>query len=52
LSYAKRNTPILSFEKISLITTTTDIKQVREMVKINWKGNKGDTPIQTSLFEG
>lgn len=31
LSYAKRNTPSLDFKKIKLITTTTDIDEVKEI---------------------
>ena len=56
LSYAKRNTPVLSFEEISSLTTTTDRNVVKSLVNIKRIVNKNrvkdNIPRQRSLFEG
>jgi hypothetical protein len=50
LSYAKRNTPPLDFETISLITTTHDKKLIKEIAQRQRNKKENNLPIQGTLF--
>lgn len=52
LSYAKRNTPSLTFDQIAMVTTASDINDVIKFVEQqNQQTRKSNLPYQGTLFQ-
>ena len=51
LSYAKRNTPSLTFDQIAMITTASDISDVKKIVEANQQKKKSNLYFQGTLFQ-